>query len=282
MNMTNTADLETYINKRNISQATKDNYFYTFNRVSSIVPYETIFGTLPIDELEQVLKKSDINKGVVLKFLIILSKIREADADLLRLIEHYTFITNKATDTKTISIKDTSLTFNELKEDLLNTKSNQAYTLKYILLTYGTRNMDLISTITYDNKIFHEVMNGTRKVNIFYITDKRVLFIRNSYKTYEKWGTLTYEIEDDRFNYIIRQKKEGEAFLLTNVGSVLQSKQLSTYIKRLYDKQTKINMNEGVIYKIIIHHYKDDAEMRKKYSLSRPHNQSTQLKTYTP
>jgi len=113
------------------------------------------------------------------------------------------------------------------------------YIVNYLMKEYGVRNMDVDVFVV---KKKGDVEEGK---NYLVIQPKKVLYIRDSYKTHKKYGRQEHTITDDRF--IKAVKKVGQGRLL--VGS------LQNALRKLQIDKLK----ESDVFKMII----DDAYEKK-------------------
>lgn len=68
------------------------------------------------------------------------------------------------------------------------------YSVMYLLLTFNTRNMDLVANITSDKHL----LNNTE--NWIYIRKNDVVYIRNKYKTVDRYGSKRDIIKSKKFH----------------------------------------------------------------------------------
>lgn len=132
----------------------------------------------------------------------------------------------------------------DFETGLMNSYENGEYkkfVINFLMLNYGTRNMDNDVRIIKDAK---EMTDDKKNYLIF--KPKKVTWVRNTYKTSKTFGTQTHIITDPEF--ISAVKKLG-------FGDMFRPLQLSNEMKKLL-----INaMNEAKIFKMLI----DDAYVRK-------------------
>jgi hypothetical protein len=81
------------------------------------------------------------------------------------------------------------------------------FCVMYLLLNFQTRNMDLVATIVSDKNDIE-----TDK-NYIYLRGSDSVFIRNSYKTHERYGQKKDTIKNKKFNTAIRNIEVGEVLL---------------------------------------------------------------------
>lgn len=101
-------------------------------------------------------------------------------------------------------------TMKEMKELLNDYYKNQDYRsfcVMYLLLNYQTRNMDLVATIVSGKNEINDTDN------FIYLRGNDSVFIRNSYKTKERYGTKKDIIRNRKFNTAIRNIEVDEVLL---------------------------------------------------------------------
>lgn len=102
--------------------------------------------------------------------------------------------------------EDTSLpTMKELKKRMNELYDNQDYKgfcIMYLMVTYQVRNMDMMATIVSSKK----ETNTTE--NFFVVGKSQVTWIRNKYKTSDKFGTKTNVIKNKKFIHAISGLEE--------------------------------------------------------------------------
>ena len=82
----------------------------------------------------------------------------------------------------------------------------RGYAIMYLFLTYTLRNQDLIARVVKSKKETNETEN------YFIVGRKRVIYLRNKYKTADKYGTKSHVITNPKFvtaiknfNYLLRE-----------------------------------------------------------------------------
>jgi hypothetical protein len=97
---------------------------------------------------------------------------------------------------KEMSTDETLPTVKEVKKymDTLYTKGDYlSYALLYLMVTYNTRNKDLILTIVHSKKNINDTDN------FIVLTKTQAIYIRNDYKTAYKYGQKTQVIKNLKF-----------------------------------------------------------------------------------
>lgn len=111
------------------------------------------------------------------------------------------------------------------------------YCILYLLLNYQTRNMDLVATVVSNKK----EMNDTD--NYIYLRKNDCIYIRQSYKTKERYGVKTEVIKNKKFNHAVRQITE----LLIGANLSYEVKKItggyceSTLMKLAVSQNNKLN-----------------------------------------
>jgi len=169
----------------------------------------------------------------------------------------------------------TSLTYKDLKSLLTNKNvSDIDYLLFYILFMYGVRNKDLIISLQ------------NTEGNYMIVNNKSIRYVRNDYKTYDKYGTLTISIKNPRFlNIVKKYQEDGKQHLFENNKKMpYNHDDMTNYINSRYNHylNTEERISEGLIYKIINNYYSQKKDTKKQIAIarSRGHDLATQEKFY--
>ena len=146
------------------------------------------------------------------------------------------------------------------------------YILLYILINLGTRNMDLTCV---------HLQERPPTENYLYIADDGVaVYVRNRYKLFTTFGTLTNKIDDKRFIESLNNINEtNRSFLFMNKhGKPYKTDTISAYIKSQTKKIYGVGLTESVIYKISMAHFKNNDALERQIALAktRPHTIQSQ------
>ena len=101
-------------------------------------------------------------------------------------------------------------TIKEMKQKLNDYYKNEnwrEFCVLYLLLNYQTRNADLVAKIISDKGQIND------EDNYIYLRGNDSIFIRNSYKTKDRYGTKRDIIRNRKFNTAIRNIEVGEVLL---------------------------------------------------------------------
>ena len=106
----------------------------------------------------------------------------------------------------------------------------------YLFITYTVRNQDLIAKVVKSKKETNETDN------FFIVGRKQVTWIRNKYKTVEKYGSKTHVIKNEKF--------------LTAIKTLDYLLRENDNIDRVIKKITNDfgGINEGTIAKVVLRH----------------------------
>jgi len=136
--------------------------------------------------------------------------------------------------------EDPSLpTLKELKShmnSLYDKGDYRGFCIMYLFITYTVRNQDLIAKVVKSKKETNETDN------FFIVGRKQVTWIRNKYKTVEKYGSKTHVIKNEKF--------------LTAIKTLDYLLRENDNIDRVIKKITNDfgGINEGTIAKVVLRH----------------------------
>ena len=83
--------------------------------------------------------------------------------------------------------------FKQMLSKYYRDKDYKSFVILFLLLNYNTRNRDLVARVVNDEADLNQ------KENFLFIRDKDVVYIRNDYKTNDKYGTKRYIIKAKKF-----------------------------------------------------------------------------------
>ena len=294
-----------------IQDKTFDNYIYIFEKVEDIIKQQNKdFKKIKVDTLIRDLRNSNLSVAVQLKFILIMKHIRDSEE-----FEKYTEeLSNKLkaeVKTKTQKKLNTTITtFTDLttllnsgvssrgfvparqkvlKEEFLyphddkgNGITSYDYLLLFILLNYGVRNKDLIIDYTNDMNVIEGVLSGRIQKNIMFFDKSTLYYVRNDYKTRDRYGVLKIKITDKTFKSIVKKLDYGFIFNKRN-GNSYEENEIGNLIKRTFNHYIEgSNLTEGIIYKIQVQHYGvlDNNKRLKQLAQTRPHTLGVQFSNY--
>ena len=96
---------------------------------------------------------------------------------------------------KNDKLKETlpSVDFNKLLNGYYRDKQYKSFVILFLLLTYNTRNKDLVVRVVNNESDLNE------KENFLFIREKDIVYIRNNYKTKDSYGTKRDVIKPKKF-----------------------------------------------------------------------------------
>jgi hypothetical protein len=86
-----------------------------------------------------------------------------------------------------------TIDFKKMLNGYYRDKQNKNFVILYLLMNYNTRNQDLVLRVVKDETDLNE------KENFIFIRDKDVVYIRNDYKTKERYGMKRDVIKAKKF-----------------------------------------------------------------------------------
>jgi hypothetical protein len=173
-------------------------------------------------------------------------------------------------------LKDIDMSYDKMTSVMEYPNNNKIgdidYIMLFLLVNLGVRNLDL-TNVYLQERLPSE--------NYLYIDkDGSAVYVRNKYKLYKTFGTLTNTINDKRFidsvNNIIGS---GRTFLFINTLDLpYKIDTIGAYIKSQTKKIYGVGLTESIIYKINMNYYKQNDELKRQIALAktRPHTIQSQ------
>ena len=91
--------------------------------------------------------------------------------------------------------------FKQMLSKYYKDKDYKSFVILYLLLNYNTRNRDLVARVVNNESDLNP------NENFIFIRDKDVVYIRNDYKTNDKYGTKRYIIKSKKFFTAVQDVK---------------------------------------------------------------------------
>jgi len=161
---------------------------------------------------------------------------------------------------KNDKLKETlpSVDFNKLLNGYYRDKQYKNFVILYLLLNYNTRNKDLVVRVTNDQADLNP------NENFLFIRDKDVIYIRNDYKTKNRYGSKRDVIKSKKlFNAV----KEVDSLLENNNNLDRQVKKVTNGI------------NQSTMFKMLVAS-NNNLKGIQKASKNRGTNMETIAKSY--
>lgn len=236
--------------KPDLSAKTLTNYKNVYKRLRTLFKDEDI-ATLGnaeiikvIDEYEgtPAVKQTLLNVAIVLKqvFDLNVQPLIEKRTQLIKDIKQHTAeVTNK-------DLKESLPTYKQLvtfRDNLFKDGKFTDYVINYLLMT-GVRNKDVNAIITRSDK------NLKENTNYLILNKSSVKYIRDDYKTKEKYDTKKETIKDKKLvealNALLGDKEE---LPLLNTGG---SQIAETSLNKFVSTRTLDNIGQGAIFKVMV------------------------------
>ena len=157
-------------------------------------------------------------------------------------------------------------------DNLFKSKKYLAYIINFLLINYSVRNRDCDTVITYD------INNITKDDNYIHIRKLDVVFVRNVYKTANKYKQKKHIIRSRRFYRALTElnKKEGDALILNAKNERASEEAVGGIIQSL----TIERIGEGGVFKILVKNANNNIDNLMKLSKNRGTSVETILNSY--
>ena len=212
-----------------------------------------------VDYIRQFFSDNELSKAStkldLLNLVIVLRTIENLQTDKLK--DYRTELAKERLNNqvgKMADLKDKLMSVPDYREQLL--KAFEAgewkkFIVGYLMLTYGTRNLDVDAIIVKSKKEATD-----EKQNYLILSNKKVVWVRNHYKTVKSFGSQTHEITDQEF--IKAVKSHG-------VGRLFDEGKMANQLKKILIG----GMNEAKVFKMIIDDAYDDKDTERINELSK-------------
>ena len=230
---------------RPMTDATKTDHINTFNKLNKLYvidrplhqfTFKMITDILTNPTLSPSYQRKMINLFIVIKATITptaddLPKLRELSREVSKLIDAKRVVDF---ETKTTDLYDTIAEWiNSLDIDAEPIK----YIVNFIVFYLNTRNLDLyVKVIDADETMADDT------INYLVIYPTHIRYIRNTYKTSNRYDTKVVDITDPRFIYAVSKLKNNNMFLPNTDGYLLSKNKTS--LNNMISRRLYNNMNE--------------------------------------
>jgi len=134
------------------------------------------------------------------------------------------------------------------------------YIINWLILNYQVRNCDL----NFD--IVTRKLDATDKTkNYIWLSHRKVVYIRNVYKTSATYGTKTCIITDPNFIVAVKRVKSHQKYGENQGTFIPNSNQVGYYVLNA----TLDKMGEGNMFKTVVNHFRTDLQKIKEISENR-------------
>ena len=149
------------------------------------------------------------------------------------------------------AVKDTLMSIPDFTAELMKAYEAGEYKkfiVNYVMLTFGTRNLDIFATIVKSKK------DATDPDKNYLILSKgKVTWVRNKYKTVKTFGKQEHDIIDPEFVNAVKKQGMGPLFAegqLSNgmrkllINSMNEARVFKAVIDAAFDKKDTVRINE--------------------------------------
>jgi hypothetical protein len=155
-------------------------------------------------------------------------------------------------------------TLKELKShmnSLYDKGDYRGFCIMYLFITYTVRNQDLIAKVVKSKKQANETDN------FFIVGRKQVTWIRNKYKTADKYGTKTHVIKNEKFvtaiktlDYLLKENQNIDRIIkkiTAGIGHITESTILKVVLKYSNNMNNlrRISHNRGTDMTTLVENY---------------------------
>ena len=149
----------------------------------------------------------------------------------------------------------------EFTEHLYDNKEYLDYAINYLLLEYNVRNADLALEIVTVKRDAND-----KSKNYLWFTPKKVVFIRNNYKTSDTYGKKEHIITDKKFilaiKFLLKCQKQKD----TTKMCFFPSTEQAGYVVK---KATYQQLGSGTYFKIAVDTHRNDLQKIKQMGINR-------------
>ncbi len=204
-----------------------------------LVKYKNMGGDIKWDEQKTIdfIKENYANGSSQKSITSTLSKYRHYKGKTTETIRDFLRLTNNEASLlqqkKNEKLKSNlpDIDFNKLLNGYYRDKDYKSFVILYLLLNYNTRNRDLVARVVNNESDLNP------NENFIFIRDKDVVYIRNDYKTKDKYGTKRYIIKAKKFFTAVQDVKS----LLLDDGN------LDRQVKKVTN-----GINQSTLFKMLI------------------------------
>ena len=231
----------------------------------NIFKFEKIGGDIKWSEEKTVdFIKEHYNKGSEMRIISsIISKYRHYKGKSTETIRQFLRQANAEASLlqqqKNLILKETlpTIDFKQMLNGYYRDKQYKSFVILFLLLTYNTRNKDLVVKVVNNESDLNE------KENFIFIREKDVVYIRNDYKTKERYGGKRDIIKSRKFFNAIKE-----------VDSLLVDGNLDRQVKKITN-----GINQSTMFKMLVAQ-NNNLKSIAKASKNRGTNMNTIAKSY--
>ena len=149
----------------------------------------------------------------------------------------------------------------EFTDHLYDNKEYLDYAINFLLLEYNVRNADLALEIVTKKR---EANDNTK--NYLWLAPKKIIYIRNQYKTSDTYGTKTHIITDKKFMFAIKYLLKCQSKKDSNKMCFFPSTEQAGYVVK---KASYQQLGSSTYFKIAVDTHRNDLQKIKQIGLNR-------------
>lgn len=180
----------------------------------------------------------------------------------------------KMVQAKNVSLQSSLPSYDEIQEytDMLYEKGEWTdFIINFLLINYQVRNQDLV----FDIVRFKRDTQDTDK-NFMWLSNKKVVYSRNNYKTADTYGKKVITITDPKFVVAMKRTLSHQKYEEEKGVFIPTISQVGYYIKKATLKQ----IGEGAYMKIVVNKFRNNIDKIKEISENRGTDINTILTNY--
>jgi len=262
------------------SEATKKAYNLQYKKLRNLLGND--IADVSQNKAIQIIKQQENpnSQQALLNIAVLIRKMNNLpikDLVSLREANKEKVVTRVKTVNQTINLP----TLNDLEEYTDSLYENNKFTdfiINYLLLNYYVRNKDLKFTIVTRKK---DMTDKNTNYMWLDVKGKKIIYVRNSYKTSGTYGSKTHTIKDSDF--LTALKRVYACDKRNEKCGVIIGNENDENIGYWISKATYKNIGEGAYLKVIINAYRNGNDFQKlrEISSSRGTNLDTLLSNYS-
>ncbi len=180
----------------------------------------------------------------------------------------------KMVQAKNVSLQSSLPSYDEIQEytNMLYEKGEWTdFIINFLLINYQVRNQDLV----FDIVRFKRDTQDTDK-NFMWLSNKKVVYSRNNYKTADTYGKKVITITDPKFVVAMKRTLSHQKYDEEKGVFIPTISQVGYYIKKATLKQ----IGEGAYMKIVVNKFRNNIDKIKEISENRGTDINTILTNY--
>ena len=199
-----------------------------------------------------------INMGVLVRRLYDLpvdKLLKFRDSNKIKLQEHVKESNKYLTNLPTLK------ELHYFRDHLYNTKEYLDYAINYLLLEFNVRNADLAIEIVTKKRDASNKM-----INYLWVSPKKIVYIRNNYKTVASYGVKEHVIMDKKFTLAIKFLLKCQIKNESNKLCFFPNMEQAGYVVK---KASYQQLGSSTYFKIAVDTHRNDLQKIKQMGINR-------------